>query len=111
MKLVFIAAPFRAETEWGRAENVRKAERIALMVWRAGAVAVCPQANSARFHGELPDEVFLAGYRELLEICDAVFVSGHSPGVLAEIETARRIGLPVFFTIDSMQRWILSTAE
>lgn len=104
MILVFIASPFRAATDWQRAENVRHAERAALEVWKAGACAVCPQANSALFHGECPDDVFLAGYRSLLLRCDAVYVAGQeSEGVKAELAVAT---CPVFYDMPGLVAWL-----
>jgi len=114
MKLVFIASPFRAPTEWGRVENVRLAERLALEVWKAGAVAICPQANSAHFQDECPDRVFLDGYLELLRRCDAVLFtdeSNISAGVGAEIEEARHIGLPIFSYVEQVARWVKESAS
>ena len=107
MKIVFIASPFRADTTWLRAENVRHAERAALAVWKAGACAVCPQANSANLEGECDEEVFLAGYRALLERCDAVLVAGReSDGVRLEFHAARRAGIPVFYTVPEVAIWL-----
>lgn len=112
MKLVFIASPFRSPTEWGRAENVRHAERFALMVWQLGAVAVCPQANSAHFDGECPDEVFLEGYRALLRRCDAVLVCGiRSAGVRAELETAETHRIPVFYSVEELSVWLKPSGD
>lgn len=103
MRIVFVAAPFRAATEWERAENVRAAERHALDVWLAGHVAVCPQANSARFQDSAPDEVFLEGYKRLLKRCDVVFVPGKiSEGVDAEIDEAKRAGIRVVFRVEDI---------
>jgi hypothetical protein len=106
MKIVFIAAPFRAATPWGIAENVRDAERVALEVWRLGAVAVCPQANSALFHGEGPDQRYLTGYLALLARCDAVLVAGQSAGVSAELARAAELELPVFRDLASLSEWL-----
>jgi hypothetical protein len=107
MRVIFVAAPFRAKTEWQRAENVRHAERAALEVWKAGACAVCPQANSALFQDECPDEVFLEGYRRLVARCDALLVAGQqSEGVRREIEVARNVNIPVFYTVEELSAWI-----
>lgn len=107
MKLVFIASPFRARTEWGRAENVRAAERWALEVWKLGAVAICPQANSALFQDECPDEVFLEGYLELLRRCDALLVTGVlSEGVRAEMACAATLGMPTFRSLAELSVWL-----
>lgn len=106
MKLVFIASPFRAHTDWQRAENVRHAERIALQVWQAGACAVCPQAMSQHFHGEGPDQRYLDGYISLLRRCDAVIVGGQSDGVARELEVAAEQGLPVFREVGELIGWL-----
>lgn len=101
--VVFIAAPFRGATAWQVAENVRAAERAALEVWRAGHVAVCPQANSALFHGAAPDEVFLIGYQELLRRCDVMYVAGAtSAGVVDEMRVAAECGIPIVDSIESL---------
>lgn len=106
MKLVFVASPFRAPTPWLIAENVRRAERIALEVWRSGAVAVCPQSMSALFHGEGPDQRYLDGWLALLARCDAVIVGGQmSAGVAAEVARAEELGLPVFRTVEELAAW------
>lgn len=107
MKLVFIAAPFRAATDWQRYCNVRRAETYALQVWKLGACAVCPQANSAHFHGEGPDEVYLTGYLALLERCDAVLVVAQSDGVAAELARAAAWDLPVFRTVEELGAWLM----
>lgn len=104
MKLIFIAAPFRAPTDWQRAENVRRAEQAALQVWKLGAVAVCPQANSQHFQDECSDAVFLAGGLALLARCDAVYLAGHvSEGVAAELAAAT---VPILRDIESVRRWL-----
>lgn len=112
MKLVFIASPFRAGTDWGRAENVRVAERAALEVWQlGGAAAICPQANSALFHGEAPDRVFLDGYLAILRRCDAVLApGGWSAGVNAEIDAASKAGIPIFKSVAALELWIREVA-
>lgn len=107
MKLIFLAAPFRAATDWERWCNVHRAETTALQVWRLGACAICPQANSAHFHGEGPDELYLRGYLALLARCDAVLIAGpRSPGVVAEIEEAERLKIPVLRDIESLDAWL-----
>ena len=77
MKLVYIAGPYRAPTAWGIALNVRSAERVGLEVARAGAMPLIPHANTAHFHGECTDELWIDGTLELLRRCDAaVFLPG-----------------------------------
>lgn len=86
--LGFIAGPFRADTAWGVAENVRAAERIGLEVAKLGIFPVIPHANSHLFLGQLEEESFwLPGYQLLMDRCDClVLLPGwtNSAGTKAE---------------------------
>lgn len=107
--LVYIAAPFRAGTAWRIELNVRVAEWVALEVWKAGAIAICPHTNSRFFHGELPDHVFLDGYMDLVKRCDAVCAAGSwelSRGASAEIGIAQALGRPVFLHWSHVVPWV-----
>lgn len=109
MKVVYIAGKFRARTHWGVVQNVRAAEAVAMEVWSAGAVALCPHLNTANFDGTLTDEIWLAGTMALLERCDAVMlVPGwpDSKGALAERDRAIALGLPVFDDLQSLCDWL-----
>jgi hypothetical protein len=109
MKVVYVAGPFRASTAWGIEQNVRAAEVVALEVWRAGAVALCPHANSRHYHGAAADELFIEGTLELLRRCDAVLlIKGwkESEGSRGEKREADRLGLPVFFDVREVEAWL-----
>ena len=100
LKVVYIAGPYRASTEWGVKQNIHAAELAAMHVWQLGGVALCSHANTAFFGGSCPDETWLAGYLELLRRCDAVYAIVDwmaSTGASAEVALADSIGLPVFF--------------
>jgi len=78
-------------------------------VWKLGAVAICPHANTANFDGELPDEAFLAGDLAVLDRCDAVIVTSDwqaSSGARHEVDVARDRGLPVFETLSELAGWV-----
>lgn len=108
MLVIYICGPFRAPTDWGRVQNIRRAEAAALEVWRAGMVALCPHMNTANFDGAAPDGVWLAGDLELLRRCDAVLlVEGwdNSSGARAEIVEAKRWLVPVFEEIEQLRLW------
>lgn len=99
LRLVYVAGPFRGPTIWDIAENVRNAQRVGLEVARLGYMPVIPHANTHLFHGQGNDTFWLEGTLELLRRCDAVvLVPGweKSSGTRAEIEEARRCGIPVF---------------
>jgi hypothetical protein len=97
VKVVYIAGPFRAPTAWGIAENVRAAERYGLEVARLGAMPLIPHANTAHFHGEGDDQVWIEGTLELLRRCDAaVFIPGwtKSTGARGEWDECRLRRIP-----------------
>lgn len=96
--VVFIAGPYRGATPWDVEQNVRRAEALALRVAGAGAMPLCPHANTRFFDKQLTDEFWLAGIQELLRRCDAVaLVDGweRSAGARAEVALAEGLGIPV----------------
>lgn len=108
-RVVYVAGKFRGASAWEVEQNVRRAETVALDVWRLGAAAVCPHTNTRYFDGAAPDAAFLEGDLEILRRCDAVIlVDGweHSAGASAEAREALRCGLPIFTTLDRLARWL-----
>lgn len=99
LPVIYIAGPYRATTTWRIQQNIRAAQETALRVWKVGAVALCPHANTALFDGEADDSVWLDGDLELLRRCDAVvMVNGweQSQGATSERAFAKELKLPVF---------------
>ena len=108
MKVVYVAGPFRGPNAWVIEENIRRAERLALDVWRLGYACICPHTNTRFFQGAAPDDVWLNGDLELLKRCDAVVLTedwGRSSGARAEVDVARSLGIPVFNTIEELALW------
>ena len=100
MKVIYIAGPYRARTEWGVAENIHRAELAAIELWKKGWAVFCPHKNTAFFGGACNDRVWLAGDLEILFRCDAIcLIDGweRSLGCMAEKKEADRIGLKVYF--------------
>lgn len=98
MIIAYVAGPFRAATGWGIAENVRRAERVALAVSRAGAMPLTPHSIGANFHGEGDDKFWLDGTMELLRRCDVIVCTEDwtkSSGARAEVDEAVKLGIPV----------------
>lgn len=109
LRVIYIAGPYRAATEWGVVRNIRAAEALAVEVWRLGAVAICPHKNSAMFGGVVSDDAILAGDLEILRRCDAVLVTDNwrdSAGARGEVHEAKRIGLPVFDSLTALGEWL-----
>ncbi len=113
MKVVYIAGPYRAASAWDREQNIRRAETLALEVWRCGAVAVCPHANTRYFQDAAPDEMWLDGYLALLKRCDAVLLTPdytRSAGAMAERAQAEASGMPILLDIPAVARWLREVA-
>lgn len=111
MKVVYIAGPFRAESAWGVEQNIRRAEELALEVWRTGkAAAICPHTNTRFFQGATPDDdVWLKGDIEILHRCDAVLLTPdweRSSGARAERKVAQEAGIPVFHNLAGLLGWM-----
>jgi hypothetical protein len=109
MKVVYVAGPFRGQHSFAIAENVRRAERLALEVWRLGAACICPHTNTAHFQGAAPDHVWLDGDLEILRRCDALIVTPdweRSSGARAEVDFAREHRIPVFLSLTSLDAWL-----
>lgn len=109
MPVVYIAGPFRGPSAWDVESNIRRAETLALEVWRLGAAAICPHTNTRFFQGAAPDEVWLKGDLEILRRCDAVLMTPDwekSSGAQAERDDAEEHGISVFHSLDSLAAWL-----
>jgi hypothetical protein len=111
LRVVYVAGRFRGPTAWEIHRNVFAAEHAAMAVAKAGAMPLCPHANTANFHGTCTDAFWLAGTLELLRRCDAVFNFDparalESVGTQGEIAEARRLGKPVFESIEALDAWL-----
>ena len=117
MKIVFVSGPFRARdpsNHWEVEQNIRVAEEYALQVWKAGAVAICPHTNSRFFQGAAADNIWLAGYLEVLLRCDAMLVVGDpnsSQGTRAEITMAEKNNIPIFYSLKDLEEWLHNTQD
>lgn len=109
MKLVYVAGPYRGKDNYQIHKNVCRAEDLALLVWKAGAAAICPHLNTEHFQGAAPDEVWLNGDLEIITRCDALILVPDwetSVGTRHEIEFARERGIPVFYNMADLNAWL-----
>lgn len=98
MRVAYVGGRYRAPTVRGIVENIRRAEEVALELWKLGFAVICPHKNSALFDGACDDSVWLAGSLELMRRSDiVVLVPGweYSTGTLAEIQEAAFI-MPIY---------------
>jgi hypothetical protein len=111
MKVVYVAGPYRAKTEYGVLLNIQKAERLALRVWLAGAACICPHKNTAFFGGAAHDDVWLQGDLEMIRRCDAIVCTEGwetSVGATGEVALARSLNIPVFENFGDFEQWLRS---
>lgn len=114
MKVVYVAGPYRASTEYEVLLNIQAAERLALQVWQAGAACICPHKNTAFFGGAADDNVWLTGDLEIIRRCDALVCTSNwqsSIGAKGEVALAHSLGIPVFHGIKELQAWLASQAQ
>lgn len=108
MKVVYVAGPYRGKTPWQVELNIFAARLNGAMAAKAGLMPLIPQANTAHFDGVQDDKFWLDGTLELMRRCDAVLVvpnDGSSKGTNGEIEEARRLGIPVFYSVQELAEW------
>lgn len=109
MKVVYIAGPFRGKNHWEVENNIRRAEALALDVWRLGVAVICPHTNTRFFDGAADDSIWLEGDKELLRRSDALMLTPDwekSSGARAERQTAIDNHIPVFDTLESLKNWL-----
>lgn len=109
MRVVYVAGPFRGPDHWAIEQNIRRAEELALEVWKSGAAALCPHMNTRHFQGVLPDDVWLRGDLALLHKCDAVIMTTdwkRSAGATEEHSYALRHGIPILYSIHDLKNWL-----
>ena len=109
MKVIYIAGPFRGPNAWEIEQNIRRAETLALEVWKLGAAAICPHANTRFFQNAAPDKVWLDGDLEILKRCDAILMTDDwekSEGAKAEYTFAKKNGIPVFYSVEFLKIWL-----
>ena len=117
--LVYIAGAYQGLTWTGIEENIYKARQVAIQVWRAGHIAICPHLNTALFDRE-PDLIHLSvddyANRDLqiLSFCDAVVLVDNwqtSAGAKKEKIYAQTLGIPVFISVDELIEYQWMTLE
>lgn len=110
MKVVYLAGPYRADTEYGVHKNIQLADKMAIAVWKLGAACLSPHKNAAYFGGACPDAVWLLGGLEMLRRCDAVLVMEcdlfQSTGTQEECALANKLGMPLFVTLTALYDWL-----
>jgi len=109
MSLVYVAGPFRGASAWDIECNIRRAEVVALDVWRKGCACLCPHTNTRFFQGAAPDKVWLDGTLEMLSRCDAIIMIEkweNSSGSRAELLFAKDNNISVLYSLKDLDLWL-----
>jgi len=109
MRVIYVAGPYRSTTPYGVYQNIRKAEAVAIKLWKVGWVALCPHLNTQLFDQayDLPPEVYLEGGLEFVRRCDAIYMMKDfrkSEGSKAELKEALRLGKEIYYETDGIPR-------
>lgn len=95
---IYIAGPYTSAPE----ENVRKALSVADELLDRGFVPFIP--HLAHWWEQLSPkdyETWVDYGLKWLEVCDCLYrIQGESPGADGEVEHARKLGLPIFATVE-----------
>jgi hypothetical protein len=113
MLRVYIAGPYSAPNVINVLNNMRNGMRESVKVFLAGMAPFTPWHDyhhqlMLRNGEELSVEQYYKYSLTWLEASNAVYVIGDyksSKGTLAEIERANELGIPIFYTIDSLIEW------
>jgi hypothetical protein len=113
--LVYVSGPYRGKDQATIKANIAAARAVAIKLWEAGHVAICPHLNTAEFEHDckVPEERYIDGDLSIIARCDALVVVPNGPqkvgtrsftrplfkdsqGVMRELEYARAIGVPCY---------------
>lgn len=109
MRVVYVAGPYTGADGWIVACNVHRAEALGREVARLGAAPLIPHSIGARMSGTESYEYWCAATLEMMRRCDAVVFTPDwhdSKGARGEHAEAVRLGLPVFYTLESLSTWL-----
>ena len=115
MKKIYIAGAYSANNVLQVLKNIGRGEEYAAEIFRAGYAPFTPWHDKdfviKSWHFDFNVEMFYQYSIEWLKVSDALFVvpnvSGlmdwqESKGTLKEIEIAKEIGIPVFYSLDEL---------
>lgn len=105
---VYIAGPYKADTFEDQMRNIAMARQTMIEVYRRGHTPLCVHTMCAWLDldaADIPRETFLATDLDWLRLCHAILLLPgweHSPGSVAELAEAERLGLEVFHGLEDL---------
>lgn len=117
MKLIYVAGPFSGEDRAAVERNIEQAQllgvEVAEKLGHLGAAPIVPHANTSHpaYERVQPYEFWIEATKELLHRCDAVLMHPSwylSSGSRGEELEAFHCGIPVFYQLGTLERWLTS---
>jgi len=103
MKRIYIAGPY---SKGDVALNVKKAMDCANELINLGFAPFCPHlTHFLHMNNWQPYEKWLEIDAEFVKVCDSVLrIPGDSSGADKEVELAKSLGIPVFFSVGELKK-------
>jgi nucleoside 2-deoxyribosyltransferase len=112
---VYVAGAYSADNVLGVLSNMGRGNHLAYRVFKAGFAPFVPWHDAdfammaAIFGNEVTVQEFYEYSMEWLRASEAVLVqpigAEQSKGTQAELAEAKRLGIPVFWSLDELMRW------
>lgn len=109
MKVIYVAAPFTAASGREIEMHIRRAEDIGYEIAKLGAAALVPHSIGRFMIGTFTPQYWYDATAALLLKCDAgIFMHGWSGshGCQGEHALAVAQGIPCFYSIPDLRRWL-----
>lgn len=111
---IYLAHKYTEPEVYKVQRNIDRATLYAQEVAKMGALPLTPGRISTHFEGIQHYQWWSEAYLVLMRRCDAVFmVPGWetSNGAVAELTEALRLGIPVYYHLGDLKRWIHGSTE
>ena len=105
MKRIYVAGPYSADNPRSTQLNVNKAISVGCELIKKGYAPFIPHlCHYIWLHpdGDFDYEFWIEYGFEWLNVCDALFYMKSSPGADAELLYAKKLGLPIYQSIDAV---------
>lgn len=100
MSVIYVAGPYRADSENKLFENIIRARTKARELWHLGWTVICPHTNSMFMGDENDWQLFLDGCLELVRRSDAIYMLHGwetSEGSNEELAEAKRLNKEIIY--------------
>jgi hypothetical protein len=106
---IYIAHKYTEPSPYLVQRHIDRARLYAQEVAIMGGMPITPGLVSGNFDGIQDYQWWCDAYIQLMRRCDAVFMTPgweKSNGATAELTEALRLGMPVFYHLTELKRWI-----